>query len=138
MAWDYRAYATLSDPARQSDLSDLASTYGCPKRFSFRKEEAASGVKVAKQRAYGATIIGSAVHGAIAAYLEPTRPACAKVLAGALPSKAAVEAVLEREVLKAADGLPIEWKASREPEMAAAVHMVLAALLEVAARACEV
>lgn len=138
MAWNHRAYATLADPARQSDLADLASAYGCPKRFAFRKEEASSGVEVAKKRAHGATVIGSGVHGTIATYLEPSRSACAKILSGSLPSEAAVRAVLERQVLEAAEGLPIEWKAAEDSEMAAGVQMVLAALRDTAARACEV
>src|SRR5699024_10882013 len=127
-SWNYRTYGTRQDPIRQSDLSDIASSYSCPKRFAYRKEEEASGAIISRKRSWGAACIGTAVHETIAAYLDPHGTASARVVAGEMPSFEAVTSVLERELDKASEGLPIEWKKrSQEAEIKDAAHMVLGA-----------
>lgn len=138
MIWDFKKYGSVDDPIRQSDLNELASSYSCPKRFAFKKDEQFGGEAKGRERAYGTACIGTGVHETNARYLDPTKSACARILAGELPSEEAVRRVLEEEVEKAAEGLPIEWKASRDTEIAAGVAMVLGALRGTSERASEV
>ncbi|MBC7171548.1 MAG: PD-(D/E)XK nuclease family protein, partial [Polyangiaceae bacterium] len=137
-AWNHRAYGTLADPVRQSDLNELASSYSCPKRFAFKKEERFSGVEIQRKRAWGASCVGTGVHETIKLYADPLGKGCARILAGELPSEAAVSVVVTEQIDKAAEGLPIEWKVSPATAITEAVRMVLGALRGLAERAAEV
>lgn len=128
MSWDPRKYGTFDDPIRQSDLNELASAYSCPKRFAYRKEEQFGGAN-AIDRAFGGACLGNAIHETLALYLDPSRPSCARVLSGEAPSDDALRTVIEAELDKAANGLPIEWgKKSRDAEVENAIAMTAGVL----------
>lgn len=156
-AWDHRKYGTREDPIRQSDLNQLASSYGCPKSFRFRKEQAAEGIEVERETARGATCIGNATHEAFRLYLGDGE-ASARILAGELPGEEALQHVIDQQLRRAAAkvvvgedaneeavqeaikrGVSIDWgnddPAKRRTE---AVSMVRGALREVGRRAFEI
>lgn len=137
-SWDHRRYGTITDPVRQSDLHELASNYACSRRFWFRKNEEAAGKAVERPFAHWKPTIGSATHETIRRYLT-NATAKARVLAGTMPSREAVLAMLSEEMLKAAGGKAIDWqRAKQDEELEDAVHMVLAALEVTARVACEI
>jgi len=137
-AWDHRKYGTREDPIRQSDLNQLASSYGCPKSFRFRKEEEAQGVEVERDVARGSTCIGNATHEAFRLYLGDDQ-ASARILAGEIPSEAALRHVIDEQLERAAAGLPVDWGTDDpEKKRAEAVTMVRGALSEISRRACEI
>jgi hypothetical protein len=119
MAWDYKRYGSKEDPIRQSDLNEIAGTYGCGARFRYRKvleaeQQAADEVPSSKRS------VGTIVHEAIATYLRDDR-ASARVFGGELPSVDAVALVIR--TLAARESADID-----AGEREAAVHMVRGAL----------
>lgn len=127
MTWDPRKYGTREDPIRQSDLGQLAGRWGCGRRFEFRKhEEAASGERT-RDRAYGVTCRGTAVHETLARFLRLyPKEACA----GKTPPRKRFEQVLLEEFERATGGLEVIWKkGERELDMLAeGVEMVMGVL----------
>ena len=135
--WDHRQFGTRADPVRQSDLNQLASSYGCPKSFRFRKEEAASGEAVERDHVRGATALGNSTHGAFEKYLAG--PHTARILAGEVPSDEAVRSIIRQGILEAAGTLPVEWgKDDPKTKVEEAVVMVRRGLEEVGKRAAEI
>lgn len=138
MPWSHRAYATAADPARQSDLSDIASPHGCSKRFFFRKTEQADGEIVPRERAAWKPTHGSAIHAMIARALAPA--AWVKIREHgerAVRSTALFDRlgqIYDEEVLAAAEGLPIDWReqspAAARDEARIMVRELLCDLLE--------
>jgi hypothetical protein len=136
-AWNYRLYGTEADPLRQSDLSALASSHSCPKKFAYEKEEQVTGVRERTSASWKACI-GTATHETCKRIL--TR-AVESVLAGKVPPIDQVLAVLNTELERAAEGLPINWRngsrgtANPSTELMKAAHMVRGAVREVGKRA---
>lgn len=127
MVWDHRQYGSASDPIRQSDLNSIASSYSCSKRFAFEKEASASGADREQRVAYGARVVGSAVHNVIDRVLAKYAPE------DGLPEVPAVEHVeraLRQEIDRESGGLDIVWGKGKdiEKEVADGVTMVTAAL----------
>lgn len=132
--WDCRAYGSPNDPVRQSDLNDIASMFGCSKRFQLRKEAEAKGEDLEWESTGAERCIGTATHETLKLYL--TDKAGDRVLAGELPSLEALSTVFGREFEKATEGLPVNWKKkSPDAERKAALVMVQRVLRDVAARA---
>lgn len=104
--WDHRSYGTRADPVRQSDLFDLAGSYGCAQRFAFRKRAAVDPSARVTERVSWKPALGNARHETIRRYL--TDPA-QRVLRGTMPSLDALEECVRAELQRAADGLPVEW-----------------------------
>jgi hypothetical protein len=137
VTWNPRAYGTASDPVRQSDLSDIASAYGCSKRFQLRKEAEAAGEELRRETASGRMVVGSAVHGTIHRYL--TRASHRILGSGDTPSHEAIRVVLIEELDRAREGRPIEWYGDdRQAEITNATHMVHGALRTLADRASSI
>lgn len=138
--WDHRRYGTREDPIRQSDLADIASAYGCPKRFSYRKRADAAGPDASRAREAisGRAANGTAIHATIASYLDDCRSST-RIFGGELPSRDAVGAMYRRALLAAAEGRTITWYDSDPSALAEdAVAMVLGALREVPRRAASI
>ncbi len=136
--WKHQLYGTPTDPIRQSDLNDIASNYGCSKRFELRKEAEASGEDLEWESTGADRCIGTAIHETIRIYLTDEE-ARGRVLAGELPSLRAVDEVIRREFDKATEGLPVNWKKRKpETEYSAAVVMTRGVLRDVGARAREI
>ena len=134
MGWDYKKYGSEADPIRQSDLNEIAGTYGCAARFKYRKELDAEGQVAEYQFAPSKRTIGTAVHNTIARYL--TGAAKARLFAGEVPSDTGVAQVFAAEMEKAREGLPVDWKDSNpDRELAASVAMVKGALAGIVLRA---
>lgn len=124
--WNPQGYGSKDDPIRPADLAQLASPYGCGKRFELRKLEEGSGTTADRKRVYGAQIISTATHEVLRRILTA---ASADVLAGRKPTEQRVRAALLEEMARAAGGLPIEWKKARpDVEIRAAVAMVRGAV----------
>lgn len=117
--WDHRQYASASDPARQSDLNDIASPHGCSRRFFFRKNEEATGIRVERTTIHWSTARGTAVHALIQRALAPA--AWAKFTAHgarAARSEAFFRRLIEvydEELDAARNGLTLDWK-EEDPE----------------------
>ncbi len=113
MTWDHRQYASADDPARQSDLNDIASPHGCSKRFYFRKSEEADGRVVERHSAPWRRVNGSAIHKLIERTLAPH--VWSKLAAGGeelirQPRFFARLQELYPEALEdAAEGLAVDW-----------------------------
>lgn len=138
MTWDHRKYATRDDPFHQSHLSDLASQFGCARRFQLRRQAEAAGEDVRLDTAPGPRLLGTAVHHAVDLYLaDPT--AFAKLHRGIMPSEAAIVSVIRRMLDVEADGRPVDWrKSSEDKELKRAACMVYGALHSTAERARKV
>lgn len=136
--WRHQEYGTEADPIRQSDLNDIASAYGCSRRFQLRKRAEAGQLELtSRQTARGRTCLGTAVHETFRLYLSGD--AGRRILAGELPRADAVLVVLRRELERAAAGELIEWYGEDPAEMLAeACCMVCGALAAVQIRAAEV
>lgn len=122
MPWNHRAYATAEDPARQSDLNDIASPHGCSRRFQFRKNEQVDGTVVQRDSARWKMVHGSAIHRMIERALAPHAWQVLKdngrraVRHPKLFER--LRAIYGEEVVAAAEGLPIDW-ADQDPADAA-------------------
>lgn len=135
MAWDYRKFGTATDPIRQSALGAFASQDGCGRRYRYERDAEAAGIERERPTAHWRPTVGTAVHATIERALS-REPMVSAVLEGRLPSPQRVDAVLEEELLKAAEGRPIDWgDASRSLEVVTARWMALGALRTVAERA---
>lgn len=141
--WSHQKFGTREDPIHQSDLSDLAGSYGCAKRFAFRKRAEAEGITPELERVSGKMAKGTAVHETLRAYL--TGPYAVRILGGELPSGGAVRTVFGRELEKAATDtktgrvLPIEWYGDDpETEAAECVTMICGVLADMPARASSI
>ena len=136
-AWNYRLYGTAADPIRQSDLGALASAHSCPKKFAYAKEEQVTGVR-ARTSASWKACIGTATHETLTRIFTKAE---ASVLEGKIPPVDQVLSVLNDELERAAEGLPIDWRngskgmANPSVELMKAVHMVRGAVREVGKRA---
>lgn len=134
-AWDYRRFGTASDPIRQSALGAFASQDGCGRRYRFERDAEAAGVERERVTSHWRPTIGTAVHRVIERALS-REPMVSAVLEGRLPSAQRIDAVLEEELVGAAEGRPIEWgDASQSNERITARWMVLGALRTVSERA---
>ena len=131
--WNPRLYGTAADPVRQSHLDRLAGRFCCSRRFQFEREEEAAGGAGPRERVYGETIVGTAVHETIKRYLT----ACPdRTLERRLPSNDRFAEVVREELDQAAGGLPIDWgKVRPDDAVRDAVAMVRGALLTLADRA---
>lgn len=135
MPWNHRLYGTASDPVRQSDLGRLASAHSCPKRFAYEKHEQADGVRERTSAPWKACI-GTATHETLRRVFTN---ATTSVLAGKVPANDQVLAVLNTELERAADGLPIDWRGeSPANELLEASAMVRGAVREVGQRAARI
>lgn len=126
--WNHQRYGTAEDPLRQSDLNDVASQWGCPKKLQLRKQAEAEGESTRGPNAYPGLVIGSAVHLTIETYLKK---APERIFAGEVPSEEAVAQLIEQYLPIAAEHRPIVWpdtKDARAKELSAAVAMVRGAL----------
>jgi len=124
--WTPKRYGSKDDPIRQSDLTQLASSYGCGKRFEFRKLEEGSGVAPTRKRVYGAQLIGTATHEVLRRILTAAPDA---VLAGRKPTEQRVREALLEEMAREAGDLPVDWKKAKpDSELRAAIAMVRGAL----------
>ena len=137
MSWDPKKYGTREDPIRQSDLGQLAGRWGCGKRFEFRKGDEAELGERTRDRAYGVTCRGTAVHETLARFLRAyPKEACA----GKHPPRKRFEQVLLEEFEKATGGLEVVWKkGERELDMLAeGVDMVMGVLRTLPEYAAEI
>ena len=136
--WDHRRYGSASDPIRQSDLADIASAYGCSKRFQMRKQAEAEGRLEVRETISGRMANGTAIHETIRAYLDDCR-AWPRIQQGELPSPEAVAQVYARELVTAAEGKRIEWYGDDLTQIGLdAVAMVRGALRATAERAADI
>lgn len=143
--WRHQQYGSATDAVRQSDLGDIASAYGCAKRFAFRKrEEAASmGAPRKRERLSAKMALGTAVHETIRRALEhPDYSAGILDSRGErLPTEARVLETVEAELRAESEreGAPIDWYGDDSAvEKQNAVMMVRGALREVGRRAKKV
>lgn len=135
-AWNHRQYASEADPVRQSDLNQLTSSFGCPKRFEFQKHDDAAGNGRTPERAYAMRCIGTAVHAVIARVLWAAPD---QVLRGLRMTDAVLSKALDEEMTVAAEGLPLEWKGKNpKNQMGDALAMVRGALETVPEYASEI
>lgn len=63
MSW-WQKYGTADMPVRQSDLNDIASQTGCPKRFFYKREELLAG-DTKDRKPHWRMALGTAVHAVI-------------------------------------------------------------------------
>lgn len=127
--WNPQKYGSKDDPIRPADLTQLASSYGCGKRFELRKLEEGSGVTVTRTRVYGDKLIGTATLEVLRRILTSAPEA---VLVGRRPTEQRVRKALHEELARASGGLPIDWKKTRpDVEIRAAVAMVRGAVAEI-------
>lgn len=121
MPWNHRAYASASDPARQSDLSDVASPYGCSRRFHYRKTEQADGTRLPRERAFWKAVHGTVIHRLIERALAPAVWAKLREHGERAVRSRSFAARLEQlyveELPVAAEGLPVDW-GTDDPEAA--------------------
>jgi hypothetical protein len=135
MGWDYRRFGTATDPIRQSALGAFASQDGCGRRYRYERDAEAAGIERERRTAHWRPTVGTAVHAAIERALG-REPMVSAVLEGRLPSAQRVDAVIDEELVRAAEGREIEWgDASASLERVTARWMVLGALRTVAERA---
>lgn len=108
MTWRHQKYGTRADPIRQSDLNDIASQYGCSRRFQLRKQAEAAGEAPTYDTADSRRCLGTAVHQVIHLYLTHHHD---RILQrGEVPSADSVRPLVARETVVAAEGLPIRWE----------------------------
>lgn len=124
MAWDHRSYGSKSDPIRQSDLGAIAAAYSCPKQFAYRKGDTGRGPS---SRAYGAQVIGTAVHEVIHRVLGQYQPDDGLP---EVPADEHLERAIRQEILREAAGRDIVWsaRATLDSEVANALVMTRGAL----------
>lgn len=138
MPWNHRAYASADDPARQSDLNDVASPHGCSRRFWYRKTEQVEGQRVARDVARWKTVHGNVIHRLIERALAPAAwSALQEHGARAVRSDSLfrrLRQIYEEEFPLAAEGLPIDWQQQKpavaRDEAATMVRELLLDLLE--------
>ena len=137
-AWDYRRFGTAADPIRQSALGAFASQDGCGRRYRYERDAEAAGIERERATAHWRPTVGTAVHRVIERALG-REPMASAVLEGRLPSPQRVDAVLDEELVRAAEGRPIDWgDASPQHERIVARWMVLGALRTVSERAARI
>lgn len=111
--WNYRRYGTPPDPVHKSHLNEFTGEYGCPKRFRYAMDEAATNAQqdqttLRSGAAIARTIGGTAVHETITRALN-NQTVCAQLLAGARVREERVRNTFEQELHAAAEGRDIEW-----------------------------
>jgi hypothetical protein len=133
--WDYRRFGSPADPIRQSALGAFASQDGCGRRYRYERDAEAAGIERERTTAHWRSTMGTAVHAVIERALA-REPMVSAVLEGRLPSPQRVDAVLDEELVRAAEGRPIDWgDASEQLERATGRWMALGALRTVSERA---
>jgi hypothetical protein len=132
----WRRIGTPDLPIRQSLLNEYASQNGCPRRFFFRmEEELASGGHRSATAPWKRTL-GQAIHATIERALLVAGDA---ICAGRFPLRERVLRVLGEELLREADGTPVDWSdASPAKEMDRAASMVLGAFRTLSERAARI
>lgn len=134
-AWDYRRFGSAADPIRQSALGAFASQDGCGRRYRYERDAEAAGIERDRATAHWRSTMGTAVHRVIERALC-REPMVSAVLEGRLPSPPRVDEVLAEELVRAAEGRPIDWgDASEHFERVTGRWMAMGALRTVAERA---
>lgn len=133
--WDYRRFGTSADPIRQSALGAFASQDGCGRRYRYERDAQAAGIERDRATVHWRSTMGTAVHRVIERALC-REPMVSAVLEGRLPSPQRVDEVLAEELVRAAEGRPIDWgDASEHLERVTGRWMAMGAMRTVAERA---
>jgi hypothetical protein len=138
--WDHRAWGTAKDPVRQSGLNAFSSQDGCAKRYKYERDAEARGEtrESQSQMAPWKRTLGTAVHATIERALKNEQMRAA-VLAGRVPQPDTLTRVMGEEMLRAAEGLKIDWgKDNEQNELIKARWMVIGALRTVSVRALSI
>lgn len=108
-AWNSKLFASPSDPAHKSDLSDILGDYGCGRKFEFKRREAAN--DRAERRWNEKAAVGNVTH-AVSECAFASDKACAAILAG--HPLTAIERVVDEECIAERGRYPEETVSEKE------------------------